>query len=119
MTFSVEMLITLVTVVGGVLAIYVSVQKIQKQVVSEALWRRDIDNTLHNLTEKVEDLLTEHKDNARITRELREAKITIEAEVKKISKEQQTTGDCIGDLKKRILELELETAKNRGTWSGA
>ena len=114
MDFSFEHIITLIAVAGGVFAIYHSIQKIRDQIIGDAVWKTDMQNTLKNLTEKVDDLLIEHKENARTTRELREAKISIDLALEKLANDRHSDKKSFDDLRKRVVELELESAKLKG-----
>ena len=98
MSFSIETVVTIaVTIVcllGCVLAMYTNLQEIKKQVVSEAVWRVKIESTLNTFTEQVKTLTTELKENSSV--------------VKETQKEQILNNHVLETLKRRIESLEKE-----------
>lgn len=101
-----EQIVTILAVVGSTFTIYFNLKKFGDNIKLEAVWRTTVNNDLKNVLDKVTELLAEHKDTARLVRELMEAKVKQDHEIEKLQTENKTIWKRLDEYKDRIERLE-------------
>jgi len=94
------------TVLGGAFAIYLNIRKLTDNIRAEVEWRITINNDLQNLIEKITELVSAHKDNTTLIRELIEARISLQHEIAALKKTDETMWKRIDEQKDESKQLK-------------